>query len=87
MTEENEAVKSRRRRRDAKGRFMPTKPKTLTLMAERVDAWKSAKSLLDSLDRQLSPIEVHSLAAWLYEGTETYGVVGGNSSGDDDDDD
>jgi hypothetical protein len=47
----------------------------ITRMAERVDAWTSARSLLVTLkyDNDVAgptPMEVGTLASWLYEGAE-----------------
>lgn len=47
----------------------------ITRMAERVDAWTSARSLLQSLKYDAdvvgpTPMEVGTLASWLYEGSE-----------------
>jgi hypothetical protein len=47
----------------------------ITAMAERVDAWTSARALLTSLkyDADIAgptPMEVGTLAQWLYEGND-----------------
>lgn len=47
----------------------------ITQMMERIDAWKAAKSMLDTLQydddvKGCSPMEVGTLASWLYEGSE-----------------
>lgn len=47
----------------------------ITQMMERIDAWKAAQSLLGSLTwdddvKGPSPMEVGTLASWLYEGSE-----------------
>lgn len=47
----------------------------ITQMMERVDAWKAASSLLASLQydddvKGATPMEVGTLASWLYEGSE-----------------
>lgn len=44
-------------------------------MMERMDAWKAAKSMLDELQydddvKGPSPMEVGTLASWLYEGSD-----------------
>lgn len=47
---------------------------SITRMLERVDAWKAAEALLKGLEwdddtKGPSPMEVGTLASWLYEGS------------------
>ena len=77
-----------KRRRDARGRFLPEAknhpPSAITRMAERVDAWKSACSLLKELkygaDLGPSPYQVGELACWLYEGSAPVPGFGSDDS-------